>query len=535
MDKVKSYYFDNIKNIYPLHLILLIFTPIIIGFFIDFDLSNERDIIINLIWIPLFTIPYLLYPKKIIYYFITILFFVSGFINLTHWLLLDGPITITSLLVISNTNLNESIEYLSLKSTFKLLILFPYTYFFIRSLKIKKQDYNKPNYYIYVIIALISIIFISENVIRHRLIRKGSPLLVKVGASFINEMKMFNEFSKKTLPRKIQASSSTTDNQTFVLILGESANKKHMSIYDYKRKTSPLLGKRKDIIRFNNTVSPYSNTINSVLTILSESNLENKISFNNSIDIIDVFHAAGFKTYWISNQSPIGVWDNVVTSFAKKSDVVKFVNISSNSSFEATLNVSYDSKLFTPFISALKESVPKKFIVLHLMGSHSSYKKRYPSDYRVFENETSGQEKTIAQYDNSILYNDFIVDSLLNSLKSHGTGLSSAVYISDHGENVYDEKNNVGHNYTGKLPNANVEIPFIVWLSPQFKNTYTSQTNTILNNVNTPFVSDDLFHSIINLNNIETPTLDTTRSIFSKGFNSFRKRILEDGKEYHQN
>ena len=380
---------------------------------------------------------------------------------------------------------------------------------------------------------MISLIFISENAFHNRLIRKGSPQLVEVTASFFNEIKMFNDFHKHTFPKKIEA-YTRNKTQTFVLILGESVNRNHMSIYGYKRKTNPLLEDRNDIHKFNNTVSPYSNTIYSVLSMLSESNLDNKTSFSNNIDIIDVFHAAGFKTYWLSNQSPIGIWDNAVTSFAKKSDYIKFVNISSNSSFDATLNASYDSKLFQPFISALTDSVSKKIIVIHLMGSHSSYKKRYPSNFSIFKGNTS-KEEIISNYDNSILFNDFIVDSLFNAIKYKSKNISSAIYIADHGENVYDEKDYAGHNYTHKLPNSNVEIPFLVWLSPQFLTNYSFKLKSIQKNINQSFLSDDLFHSIIDLNEIKTPILDKTKSIFNEKFNISRIRTLEDGKLYKKN
>lgn len=269
--------------------------------------------------------------------------------------------------------------------------------------------------------------------------------------------------------------------------------------------------------------------------MLSNSNLEQKISFENCVDLIDVFHSAGFKTYWISNQSPIGIWDNLVTVLAKKSDDFTFVNTTSNSSFEAILTTSYDSKLFKPFSAALKEEVSKKFIVLHLMGSHSSYSKRYPADFDIFE-ASGGKEKTIAEYDNSVLYNDFIVDSLLNLMMAHissqNNTVASAIYVSDHGENVYDELDKAGHGYAGNLPKSHVEVPFIVWLSPEYQKTDTIKTAIIRSNILKPFVSDDLFHAIISLNGIQSPLFEEERSIFNPNFNETRQRILEDGKDY---
>jgi len=526
-----------LKEIYPPYLVLLALMPIITGFLIDWKLMDGRQMIIVLAWIPLFTIPNIYFQKKIIYQITALLFFLIGFIEISHWIILKGPITLTSLLVISNTNLEEAIGFFDLKASAQLLLLIPYFLLFIYSLHhTPKFEPSKIRIFIIGAVLLVASVFILENAIHRRLIRKGSPQIVKVTFSFIEQRNLYKEAMLETAPRQVDANAVFQENsQTFVLILGESCNRNHLSLYGYSRKTNPKLASRNDIIVYNNVVSPYSNTLNSVLMMLSNSNLEQRIGFENSIDLIDVFHSAGFKTYWISNQSPIGIWDNLVTVLAKKSHDFTFVNTTSNSSFEAILTTSYDSKLFKPFSAALKEDVSKKFIVLHLMGSHSSYSKRYPADFDVFDGSGS-KEKTIAQYDNSVLYNDFIVDSLLNLLianvSAQNNTVASAIYLSDHGENVYDELDKVGHDFAGDLPKSHVEIPFIVWLSPDYQKLNAPKVEVIKTNFGKPFVSDDLFHSILDLNGIKSPLLEEKRSIFNEIFNASHQRILEDGKDY---
>ncbi|MFC2118404.1 phosphoethanolamine transferase [Bacteroidota bacterium] len=526
-----------LKEIFPPYLLLLIFIPLIIEVFIDHELFDSRNIIINLLWIPLLTIPFILFKKRFLYRLICSIYFIIGLIGISHWIILKGPLTITSLLVISNTNLQEAKEFLDLKASAGLLILIPYVIIFIFSLRYRPVYYKsriKP--FIIGIILLISGLFIFENVINGRLIRKGVPQIAKVTFSFIDKIKLYKEAMQEIEPQNIQANSiHDNSKQTFVLIIGESGSRNHMSLYGYTRKTNPKLENRKDLVVYNNVVSPYSNTLNTILSMLSESNLEQKKEFGMCIDIIDVFHSAGFKTYWISNQSPIGIWDNLVTVFSKKSDYFKYVNTTSNSSFEATTTTSYDSKLFKPFISAMNEDHEKKFIVLHLMGSHSSYKKRYPADFHLF-NGTNKKEKTIAEYDNSVLYNDFIVDSLFNILSVndslHQNSITSSIYLSDHGENVYDELDRVGHDYSNELPKSNVDVPFIVWLSPKFINLNPNKSTIIKSNQNKPYVSDDLFHSIIDLNGILTLYFNERRSVFNENFNESRQRVLEDGRDY---
>jgi heptose-I-phosphate ethanolaminephosphotransferase len=197
---------------------------------------------------------------------------------------------------------------------------------------------------------------------------------------------------------------------------------------------------------------------------------------------------------------------------------------------------SYDDKLFEPFSSALDDKSKNKFIVLHLMGSHTSYSKRYPASFDHFVEYDSPKAKHINQYDNSVLYNDYIVDSLLTIIRSYAEknndAICNAIYLSDHGEDVYDVNNDAGHYYSGSMPKPNVEIPFVVWLSPKYQQTDSAKVQTILSNTNAPYVSDDLFHSVIDLNDIQCEYYEKQRSLFNAEFNAKRKRILEDGYDY---
>jgi len=532
----KNQLLELISRIYPVYLMVLAFAPLFIGLFIDSQLVNPRMFVIQLIWIPVFTIPSVLLNSKLYHRFINSLFFIVGLVELVHWLILKGPISLTSLLVISNTNIQEALGFIDLKLSSELLLVIPYVIVFIYSLKLvpKRAIFNKNSKILISIIVLISFVFILENAVNNRLIRKGVPQIAKVVFSFSDKIKLYNEAKKHNKPKDIIVeNNSKTQKQTIVVIIGESCNRNHLGLYNYYRNTTPKLSIRNDIIVYDDVVSPYSNTLNSILTIMSESSLDSTVAINNRIDIFDIFHSAAYKTYWLSNQSPIGVWDNMVTVFANKSDNTIFVNIASNSSFEATYTKSFDEKLFQPFINALKEENDKKLIMLHLMGSHSAYSKRYPKSFNLFDGE-SKKDKIIAEYDNSILYNDFIVDSLFNIMKSFSNDnkTSVAIYLSDHGENVYDEQDRVGHDFSNILPKSNVEIPFIVWLSESYKTTNSKKYRMINNNKSRPYVSDELFHSLLDISYIKTKAYKPNRSFFSK--NNTRKRILEDGRDYDE-
>lgn len=528
----------TLKILFPPYVIVMILYVQIVFLTLNYKFYDARELLIYICWIPIFTIPCFFLKKQIFYKIVVLIFFIEGFLNLSHLLILKGPITASSLFVLSNTNFSEAKEFMELKMSFIQLLIVPYIFLFLIAFRNKYSVHiYRESKWIIIILLLFSTIFIAENLIHGRIIRKGVPQTAKAFISFTNELQHYKDLKKRKI-KNIATKHVTTELQEhlFVLIIGESCNKNHMSLYNYPRKTNPRLEKRQDIIVYSDVVSPYSNTLNSILTLLTESNLENNLSFDKSISLIDVYHSAGFQTFWLSNQAPIGVWDNYISNLAQTSDISIFVNNKGNTSFENTYISSYDEKLIQPFSSILKGKERKKFIVIHLMGSHSKYAKRYPNNYNKFTIYHSHKEKIINEYDNSILYNDFVIDtifSILNAYSSdHDNIIASAIYLSDHGENVYDENNNVGHGYSGSLPKANVEIPFIVWLSSGYKHFYQNKINTILINRDKPFITDDLFHTIMDLNDIECNAYIKTRSLFNKDFNFSRLRILEDKMNY---
>jgi heptose-I-phosphate ethanolaminephosphotransferase len=320
--------------------------------------------------------------------------------------------------------------------------------------------------------------------------------------------------------------------------LGESQNRNHLSLYGYPRNTSPCLSQRNDLLIYDNVVAPYSNTLDVIFSAFTNSNLEEKTDRGCCIYLSDVFHSAGYRTCWLSNQNPVGIWENAIFDMAQSFDDVVFVNTTASSSFESTLVPSYDEKLFAPFAQILDNKDKRKYIVIHLLGNHSAYSKRYPKQYAVFSGGKNKQQKTIDEYDNSVIYNDFIVDSLFSMLAQFAVANPNmscvALYFSDHGENVYDDLTcgTLGHTYAGNLPKPNIEIPFIAWVSDSYKENFASQYQNLQNHIHLPFVSDDLYHAILDICNIQAFNYQPSRSIFNSSYNAKRPRILEDGQDY---
>jgi heptose-I-phosphate ethanolaminephosphotransferase len=495
-----------------------------------------RELVILLVWIPLISIPFKSTKNKWASRIPFFLFCIDGSVTLAHHLLVKGPLTASSLFVFLNSNMNEATEFMELKFNSWWILIIPFAWLLFRTKHRQWSfEHNKSHLLGLSIPFLFASIFVTENYVNERLVRKGIPQNIEAFVSFSEEMESFQRMKKRSI-QKVQAESKieSEKKQLIILVIGESCSKNHMSLYGYQRKTNPLLEKRNDITVFTDAISPYLTTIRAVLSLMTEINVYNKMPFDSAISILDVLHSAGFSTHWISNQSPIGVWDNAIFNLAQTADQTNFENKNGNSSFEATYVPSYDEVLFAPLENKIRTNKlqQKTFIGIQLLGSHSAYEKRYPSSFVVFSGGKDRKQQTIDHYDNSIVYNDYVVNHMIEEAKNAAARdsnlLVSLIYLSDHGENVFDSGDYAGHDWTGSIPKVIPEIPLVVWLSPSFKNKFPQKSKAVESNKNRPFSNDDSFHSVLDLANIRFSGFDSTRSVLSPLYAPPR-RMLEDG------
>jgi len=518
---------------------LVLFTPAV-GMMLNYDVFKFRSMLLMLIWMVLLLIPYVLTRKKWLYITAASLLFVDGFVNLFHWIVLKCPLNASSIFVFLNTNFNEASEFMAIKMTPLLLLFIPYIALFIIVLKhIPQLSFqSKGEIIVWSALWLFVATYFTDNIVHKRFLRSAVPDVEYAVISFIKESEEYNNLESRDL---FQLDAElTTDNPTLiVIVVGESCNRNHMSLYGYGRETTPRMKARQDILVFDNVVSANSNTLYSVMNFLTENNIEHHRPLDSCIHIFDVLHSTPYRSYWISNQAPIGLWENGVTNLVQNADVKTFVNVTSSSSMESTQTAAYDQRLFAPLQSAINDTLKHKVVFLHLLGCHTQYNKRYPNDFALFEEKGNKRTRVINSYDNAVYYNDFVVDSVFSMLKAysllHPKVQVSVLYFSDHGENVYDEGDYCGHNYTDKIPRANVEIPFVLWLSPSQKEYLDAHHCPAVSRLHTPYMIDDLFHTIIDLCSIATPCFDKTKSFINQNFDSTRLRILEDGNVYSTN
>jgi heptose-I-phosphate ethanolaminephosphotransferase len=106
-----------------------------------------------------------------------------------------------------------------------------------------------------------------------------------------------------------------------------------------------------------------------------------------------------------------------------------------------------------------------------------------------------------------VLYNDYVVSEIIKKTKISSSS-SSLIYFSDHGEEIFDQANFHGHVEANSTQNM-FDIPFIVWLAPD----KIEHQTKLKSHMQTPFVTDDIIHTLLDLYGINHSKYDSSRSL----------------------
>ncbi len=409
---------------------------------------------------------------------------------------------------IFNTHLRETLLIIQEYFVFILINLAIIVYAFF--LKPERRYQNK-KYSIYAAILLACSIFGSDF--------QSFNKIISAFSAHVEDLKDIDRFSQ--MPTEINGiQTKSKGKQTYVFVIGESVDRKHMGIYGYNRQTTPNFEKiRDEIFVFKDVTTAHVFTSAAVTSMLLLQDNSKKI-----YSCIQFFKSAGFKTFWFSNQGKIDSFDNSVMRFGKSCDEYAFIHgknvIYSSENYNLTFEDEqrrlklWDENLLKYFEKALRDSAEKKLIVLHLKGSHYPIDMRYPPEFAKFSLTQKYHDRTKAHgvclFDNSILYTDHILNEVVKNLKKSGE-TSALLYLSDHGHDINDTKECVLIART--WPNG-YEVPFVVWVSEKYRKDNAEFINGW--NINRKYVTDKTAYSLINLARLSHPSFDLSNSIFSK-------------------
>jgi len=306
-------------------------------------------------------------------------------------------------------------------------------------------------------------------------------------------------------------------NTLFVLVIGEAARAESFSLNGYQQKTSPLL-MDKDIFNFTNTYSCGTSTAVSLPCMLSP---WGRKDFDNSKkgdpnNLFQLVSRAGFKGIWVDNNSGCkGLCANLPTM--NSLDLLKQYGT------EGQSREAFDMAMLQAMDDMMADADGDIFVVLHQKGSHGpAYYLRTPLSFHRFkpvcmtsELNRCSQDEIRNAYDNTILYTDYFLSSLIDKLQGLSQTYDTAmVYMSDHGESL-GEKNIYLHGLPYLIaPDQQKHIPFFMWLSDGFSRQQRIEKSCLQAKRDSNLTHDNLFHSVLDILDIDTSLKIDAMSIF---------------------
>ena len=275
------------------------------------------------------------------------------------------------------------------------------------------------------------------------------------GLKAYTDFSLYREARAADLTRKLDGVTSTRPG-VYVLVIGESQNKMHMSAYGYDRETTPWLDAMKDdghTVFFRDARSCHTHTVPVLSYALTAKNQYDSRELTKAVTLIETAKAAGYETIWLSNQVRYGAWDTPTSAIASEADKQEWLNTHVGETTETT---AYDGALVDRLANIKPER--KTLIVIHLMGNHGSYRDRYPQDAAVFDGDAP-----VDLYDNSIRYNDSVVQHIYETAKAM-PDFQGLVYCADHADDV---DRNLGHD-ASHFTQDMTKIPFYMIFSDAY-------------------------------------------------------------------
>lgn len=300
-----------------------------------------------------------------------------------------------------------------------------------------------------------------------------------------------------------------------VLVLGETARAMNFGIYGYPRDTTPSL-RRKNIIAFDRFYSCGTSTAVSLPCMFSmaphsHSGRETRGREN----ILDIISRSGIKVIWRDNNS----------GCKEVCSRVRFEDLSTlKTETDCNTEECYDEILLNGLNTIIQQSNDDLFIVLHQKGSHGpAYYKRVPERFKLFkpmcnDNELKhcSPEEIVSAYDNTILYTDYILGRVIETLKPWESLYDTAMlYVSDHGESLGERRLYLHGTPYALAPEEQIHIPFLIWLSEEYKSDFGINEQCLKQRTSRMYGHENLFHSLLGMLDISTVDYNPNLDIFA--------------------
>ncbi|MDK9364351.1 phosphoethanolamine transferase [Lelliottia wanjuensis] len=234
--------------------------------------------------------------------------------------------------------------------------------------------------------------------------------------------------------------------ENYVVIVGESARSSNMQLYGFDQETTPVASAfKKNALVFTHAIAPASATVLAVPMIMSKADPDNFTVDKLADNIVSIARKSGYYTEWISAQGNSGKSNNYIVAIASTSQKAQWIN------------TQYDTELLPALDEALKKP-GKKFIVLHINGSHEMACDRYPESANILDTGNKYEDC----YNNAIRFTDYFIGEVAKRLQNSA---SSMLYFSDHGLEKNPQLDSIYMHGSRNPSKEAYEVPQFIWYS----------------------------------------------------------------------
>lgn len=317
----------------------------------------------------------------------------------------------------------------------------------------------------------------------------------------------------------------STIREVYVMVIGETSRADNWHMFGYGRQTTPRLERRDGLVGYARTLSESNTTHKSVPMLMSWLDAN---TFGDYIctskSIITAYREAGFRTAFFSNQSRN---HSYIDFFGEEADTVAFISDASGPQ--------NDMELICRLKSFVENNADGKiFAVLHAYGSHFRYNERYPVEFSVFRPDAEvdasrrNREQLINAYDNTILYTDAMLDSVISVVNSAG-GIGGMVYASDHGEDMFDDTRSRFLHASPTPTYWQLHVPMLLWLSDDYRKEYPEKYVAAVAHRGLNVSSTaSMFHTLLDIAGIASPYFKAERALTSGAYTEPERIYITD-------
>jgi len=250
-----------------------------------------------------------------------------------------------------------------------------------------------------------------------------------------------------------------------VFIIGETTRWDHMGMLGYERDTTPKLSQEKNLVAFRGESCDTATKLSLRCMFVREGGAsDNQQRTLKEQNVFAVLKQLGFSSNIYAMQSEVWFYKNAMPdSFTFREEIA-----ANPRNHGKTVD---DMLLINEMSQSLKQHPKgKHLIIMHTKGSHFSYAQRYPRSFAKWTPECvsidngCSKESLINAFDNSVLYTDTFISSVLDELRNKR---AIVFYASDHGESI-SESTHLHGTPRNMAPPEQFRVPLLVWASDKF-------------------------------------------------------------------